>query len=183
MSTKDFYDDWLDEYYGIQPEKGADSFNNIIFSTQLILGKMALEDLKRLDLDRYLYHLQKLDDGNGLYAPKNSHDNITAKIAGVVALGLEDKIKMNLSEAVKSKHPRDRILYGLWLAPKFYHWLLIWFPMFEIVRATVSKGKVRPVWWESWSIFFSRVLILLRLMKHVDTKPAWAGEHLFYGRS
>lgn len=164
------YELYLDDMRALGPNKESpnSSFNNIVFSTEFLLADMILK-LHPEFAYKTVRHLQLTDTLDGGYAPKNSHDNIMAKIAACEALDKREWVtRMNWKELIKGKHPRDIILFGFFISKgftKFLFGLMLWFPMLDIVRAILDSGKVRPSFWESFDIFIFRVKVMLGLLE------------------
>lgn len=173
------YTPWLGPQKGIAPEKGASSFNNILYSYELYLGKMLNGTLSSNDTQILLSHLLQTNDKNGLYAPKNSHDNLTAKYLASYEMGFKFHKEMKLSEMIKRKHPRDIILYIFWRGNKvqrFLARLFLWFPALAMIWSCYNKGKVRPVFYDSWRDFKFQVIGKLLRWK-TSAEPRFAGTH------
>jgi hypothetical protein len=175
------YDNWLDEFFGLKPHsiKHPHSFNNIVFSTELILAKDRLGILSKYDISNYLGHVRLMEDEHGLYAPKNSHDNITAKIAGLVLLKSNRLYGMDIDEACKGKHPRDKILFPFYVQRSWYNWVLLPLALADIVRAILDSGKVRPKWWEKEHFLF-RLKAKLGLLDLVEESKTFGGRKEIY---
>lgn len=178
QNSRNNYGEWLDEFYGLMPHrtKHPGSFNNILFSTELILAKKELGELNKDDLANYLGHIHLTNTLDGLYAPKNSHDNLTAKIVGLMTLESGKLKEMNLSEARKRKHPRDFILYSFWLSNNILWSFLLVFPLLDIIRAIFSSGKIRPKFWD-------KRYFMLRLKAKFGLIEPFKEEEIFGGRA
>lgn len=176
------YENWLDEFYGLKPHrtKHENSFNNIIFSAEFILALQEAGILTQTELSVFEKHVDITATEFGLYLPKSSHDNLTAKITSLLAL--KDHVRLDridLSAAQSGKHPRDRIFYGFLLSKNPLYWLGMPFVMFEILRAIWSKGKTRPDWWEPGAFMF-RLKALLGLIKPTRTVKVMGGIEWYY---
>ena len=171
------YQEYLDETNGINPSIGADSFNNIVYSTELVLGKTLQGTITEEDLELYKSHIKLNEDPHGLYVPKNSHDNITSKMMGSLFLGLDLHEKMDFFNAIKGAnfHPRDVILYGFTLLeglPKRICGAFLWLVGLIMIQSCVKKYKVRPK-------LRDRIKFILdRKKKKIQEYPTFTG----YGR-
>lgn len=172
MTKRISYESYLDSMDALGPtaEKPDASFNNIVFSTHFLLAEKILGMHPEFE-SRVLRHIRLTDTLEGGYAPKNSHDNLTAKIAALYASGYRRSVlEMDHGELSKGKHPRDWIYYGFLMNSgfkRFLFFLLMWFPMFEIVRGIITENKVRPAFWDSWKVFWFRVGAALGLYEEV----------------
>lgn len=173
------YSPWLGPFLGLKPHlsKHDQSFNNVVFHTELILAKLELQNLTHEDIAIYLKHIQLTNTVDGLYAPKSSHDNLTAKFAGLLALESGHIKEVKYRKAQKGKHPRDWIFYGWLFSSNPLYWLLLPFTLLDIVRAIVDSGKVRPRFWDDWATFVFRVKVKLGFLK------PYAEENIFGGRA
>ena len=115
------YAEYLDNTNGLNPSIGAESFNNIVYSARLCLGKQIQGTIDRHDLKLLKSHIKLNLNEYGLYKPKHSNDNTTSMILGLHILldnGDEEaqQILDNMSffHAVKGAnfHPKDVIFYG-----------------------------------------------------------------------
>ena len=184
MSTyKNYKKRWLSPFYGVKPHTDTnDSFNDVLFSAELILAKKELGELD--DLDKYYFrkHIDVLEDENGLYSPKNSHDNLTGKLSALRALGWSDREKaMSLKHMVKGKHPRDIIMYGFLKGNGLVKYLcLILMPLviLDMFRA-VFDVRVRPAFTEK-KFFWFRVKAMLGLLEFKERKEVRSGYHMWY---
>lgn len=178
--TYNEYERWLDSTGGLNPHKTNQDgvgFNNIVNSTHLLLGKIELGIDTKKDSEYYFKHIRETEDENGLYMPKNSHDNLTAKLAGLLRTFSAHVTWFDLKEAQKGKHPRDRIFYGCILKGGLY-WLLFPFVMFEIIRGIYDQ-KVRPKFWETKDYKF-RLYEKLGWVKPEAGKKLQNGVKYFY---
>lgn len=184
MSTyKNYKKNWISPFYGVKPHKNVnDSFNDIVFSAELIIAKKELGELD--DLDKYYFrrHLEYTDDEHGLYAPKNSHDNLTAKLAAVRALEWRSvEARMSLLNMVKKKHPRDVIIYGFLMGNvvvKYICLLLLPLALLDMVRAVYSI-KVRPSWF-SKKFFWFRLKAAIGALEFKERRSVKGGYHDWY---
>lgn len=140
---------WYDNTGGLKSDIGEESFNNIVYSTYYVIARKLSGKLNQKDIDDYVLHNTMNEDSNGLYSPKNSHDNLTTKICGNKFLGLPYHKNMNLLEACKSAnwHPKDVILYGFELGSpiiKNLCRLLLFIPALACIIACLTRWKVRP---------------------------------------
>jgi hypothetical protein len=148
---------WTDYQHGlnaIRIVKGQ-NYNNVLYSAEYMLGLHAINDVS-YDTT-FLKHIGATDTEYGGYAPKNSHDNITGKLCGLLALTRRGNaqartylVKMQPERLSEGKHPRDSIFYGFMLNKGYKR--LLWamlmpFVLFEIIRAILSRGRVRPEPW------------------------------------
>lgn len=165
------YDDWIGSDFGIKPTRSQDdnSFNNIVYSTALLI---AMDRYNRTKISKaeyekfirlYRAHLVATNTPDGLYKPKNSHDNIMAKIAGLTVVMPIDVSQMNADKAVSKKHPRDVILFRYLLDGGLLWTALMPLAILDMVRAAVAK-KVRPEWY-SKKYFWFRVKVALGISK------------------
>ena len=143
------YNEFLSSTKGIKSGRAESGFNDVVFSTEFILGLKELNMLNHQASFDYIEHLQLNADEHGLYKPKNSHDNLTAKLAGCKALMLMDELEnFNLKEACRRKHPRDIILYNFLMRQSWWSRLLLPLALLDMIRAIKVEGKVRPVWYK-----------------------------------
>lgn len=146
--------EYIDSSYGIKPAPNQDSFNNIIYSTWYIFARKYKGELTQKDIELYKKHLDVNADSNGLYAPKNSHDNITYKILGSKLLGLEYHKNMSYFATIKEigfYRIWDVIMYAYLYGNKLVKFLLAPFlvlPALQMIEAISNEGKVRPDWFE-----------------------------------
>ena len=171
-------DPWLGDFYGIKPHRNKHdgSFNNIVFSTEYIMARLESKTLVQEDLTLYLSHIHLTNTPDGLYAPKSSHDNLTAKITGLLAVQSKKVNEIDLSKAAKGQHPRDRILYGFLLRGNIFDAMLLPLALLDIVRAILDSGKVRPKFWDNWETFKFRAKAKLGLIKPNRTEKIFGGE-------
>jgi hypothetical protein len=179
------YKDYLDGQSGISPEKGQASFNNIVYLVGMVIGikfqkANMLHPESTVEYEElFEEHCDLTEDENGLYAPKNSHDNITMKLAGSIALNTTDQYTMSLFHACKGAnfHPRDVVLYCFLMGSPVVSFLvspLLIIPAITILFAAWSSGKIRPRgYWKD--------LIINRpkLIDVVKTKDGWIRTYLY----
>ena len=150
------YAEYLDNTNGLNPSIGAESFNNIVYSARLCLGKQIQGTINRDDLKLLKSHIKLNLDEYGLYKPKNSHDNITSMIVGLhILLDNGDQEAQELlnnmcfHKAIRGAnfHPKDVIFYGYTLLDgiwkSFYKALM---PLEIIIHlwSCIKKHKIRP---------------------------------------
>lgn len=180
------YDDWIGPFYGIKPHRSEHdgSFNNIVYTVELGLALQLLNGSKGESVELMLNHVVLTSDINGGYAPKNSHDNLTAKIVGLLSVNdIYRLTNMDRKELSKGKHPRDRILYGFWIGKglsSIVCSILLPFALLDIVRSILSPGKIRPKWFNSWKDFKIRFGAKLGIYKHIKTVPITGGLAEYY---
>lgn len=173
------YKDWLDSTNGINPSVGSSSFNNIVYSTELIVGKALNASLDQEDLLLYEDHIVRNTDEYGLYIPKNSHDNMTMKICGSIFLKKDYHKKMNLFQAIKNAnfHPRDIFFYIHTLGGTLAKILVEPFMLITaiaIILAGLSKGKIRPKFFERLKIIFKKK----QLINETITRDGWVRTYI-----
>ena len=173
------YKPWLDDFNGIKPKIGQESFNNVLFSAEFLI---ALKELKsdqfKLVSADFTDHVKSLQDEHGGYSPKNSHDNLLALAVGLQAM---DSVNpMQLGELLKGQHPRDKILIRHVVSPNILTWLLLPLALLDMYRALVSSGKVRPKFWDSFSIFMFRVKALFGVIKPYRSEDIFGGIADYY---
>lgn len=179
------FENYLGELHGLGPsiEHKNASFNNVVWGTDLLLALKTLGESSEFEKD-YIKHLKLTDTLEGGYAPKNSHDNIVAKIAGLDALGAtKDLEKMDVSALTERKHPRDIILFNFFLGRglrKFLASLFLPLAMLDMIRAAILSFKIRPTWYHSWFGFELRVKASLGLLKELRTEDVFAGRQTIY---
>jgi len=185
MDTK--YYKWLDETYGLKPHltEHADSFNNVLFSAELLLALEVLGgDSSFAFINAFLNHVMANRTIDGGYKPKDSHDNILGKIAGLKAI--DDSTsknllgKMNVKELIKGKHPRDMILFSSFLSDSWWSKILMPFAKWDMKRAIRSSGKVRPSWTGGGKDFIFRLKVKLGIVKLVRTEEIFGGIQKWY---
>jgi len=129
-----------------------DGFNDIVYITEYYVGKKLLNEFRFDDGLSYEKYLEANLDENGLYKPKNSHDNLTMKMCGCIILSLYKSLnKMSWKNVIKGKHPRDIILFSFILGNpiiKFLSRFLLWIPALMMIQSVWKKDKVRPKWLE-----------------------------------
>ena len=153
---QDYYK-WLDETNGIVPELGRPSFNNILYLAELMWGREINGRINVEDMSRIQSHIELNQDENGLYKPKNSHDNMTALVFLCLYFNLLYINEMSLGAMLKKVwyRPWDAIFYMWALSGKigrFFLAPLMLLVFGHIAYAIVKKHKVRPklherVWW------------------------------------
>jgi hypothetical protein len=142
--------EYVDETCGVRPAPNHPSFNNVIFSAWYHFARDKQGKFNKHDLDAMLKHLNDNDDGNGLYKPKNSHDNLTYKMlmSKHFELGMEDK--MSFSKAAWSiglYRVWDVITYGAVFGPKPLRplfGLLMIIPAVQSLISLLIGSKIRP---------------------------------------
>ncbi len=180
MVTK--YYKWLDDTFGLKPHliEHANSFNNVLFSAEFLLALEVLGDDSRiLFMNDFLTHVGIHNTSDGGYKPKDSHDNILGKIAGLKAIDDSTSRKllseMNVSELSSGKHPRDRILFSYILTGSRWSKMLMPFVKWDMKRAIKSSGKVRPSWTGGFKDFLFRLKASLGIIKPVRTEEIFGG--------
>jgi hypothetical protein len=179
------YRPYLDSTSGINPEIGASSFNNVVYLVGLAVGMKFGKELgiHNQDLREYevLYedHIALNNDEHGLYKPKNSHDNITMKLAGSVVLGKYSHLFMDLFRSCVGAnfHPKDTILYAYCLGNPFVRFIAGFFmfiPAISIILAALSEGKIRPK-----GYLKDMVLKRPKLFDKIKTKDGWMKIYLY----
>ena len=176
--------EYIDETYGIKPAPNTDSFNNIIFLAWYMIARKQNGDFDNVDFDSMLKHLELNDDGNGLYEPKNSHDNVTYKLVLDKVFSLDQKKNMDFFTAVKDVglfRIWDIILYGHLFGPtllKPLFSLLMFIPALQAIEATYNDGKVRPKWFGDGKIsrykwWFKRKKLVKEEFRNQITYKTW----------
>ena len=152
------YEAYLDNSFGIAPAIGQPSFNNVLYSMELMLGRKINGKLDHRD-ESYLHsHVQQNKDKNGLYAPKNSHDNMTALCCYSTLFMPSNLKQMSWLTMVKETNIIriwDTIFYSYLKAPKLIKivlYPLVFVTLLQIVQAIIKKVKIRPklherIWW------------------------------------
>lgn len=164
--------EYWDNTGGLRPGPNVESFNNVVYSTQYVIGRKIKNQLSDQDIDLYTTHMSLTEDENGLYKPKNSHDNITYKIVGLDALNLTTERPMNLLRAVIDIGPRpwDWILYSWVFGGKITRFIasfLLFIPCLQILQAVNKKEKIRPKLWDNrWKWWY-----LPKTLLQVDERP------------
>ena len=171
---------WLDSTGGIGPQIGHESFNNIVFSTEYLIGRLVDKSLTHDEMMMYKQHVQANKDEFGGYKPKNSHDNITALLVGLLALESGQINDIDLGHVRSGKHPRDWLFYSMLLSRNPLYWLGLPFILFEIYRAAVSRGKIRPVFWQDKSTFWWRTKAYFGLISIEREEEIFAGTKITY---
>lgn len=147
--------EYIDETYGVRPGPNQESFNNIIYSTWYVLAKKLKGTLDSDDLSYYTTHIELNEDKNGLYKPKNSHDNVMYKLIGNKALNMFYDRNISYFAAIWAVG-----LYRIWdvilishiKAPKWLKVLLtplLIIPCIQMILSCKSEGKVRPTMFNS----------------------------------
>ena len=143
---------YLDNTKGLRPAPNEESFNNIVYSTQYIIGLDVSHSIEVKELDNYFYHLSATNDEHGLYRPKNSHDNITMKLVGSKYFRLRYHKEFSLPQAIKSIGPRPEcILYSFWSNNKLIKLLskpLLFIVALQCLDGISKSEKVRPEFFE-----------------------------------
>jgi hypothetical protein len=162
------YTEFLDDTYGLAPARKQASFNNVLYSLELCAGKHLAGTLEDIDLDYMKRHLYLNKDIYGLYTPKNSHDNMTAKLLFAEYFKLYSfKKEMNLLQMIlySNLHPRDVIIYLFMKGNPLIRLLsrfFLWIPALMMIQSCMKKWKVRPILspLEKLKIFFDRTKII-----------------------
>ena len=158
MSIKD-YKNYLSESYGIVPEAGftdKNSFNNIVYHAHLLFGRALNLRLTGEDINLLRHHMELQEDAHGLYKPKNSKDNLIAKVAVCSKFGLPELKRMSLWRMVLSSYlnPWDAVFYMYCCGNRVIRALsypLIPFLYLQMWWAILKKHKVRPkIWQRIW---------------------------------
>jgi hypothetical protein len=128
----------------------------------------------------YSKHIAITEDEKGGYLPKNSHDNLKAKVAGSILLGRDDHkhISLNLIFKVMWYRPADLVFFFYLLGGTVLNRIAgLFLPLFFIFAyaAAFDKGKIRPDWFEKnpdlsrWRFIFRKK----RLEKTITTRDGW----------
>ena len=186
------YDEWLDNFNGLKPHRNKhdSSFNNVLFSAELIMAKAELGNVSYLDMNLFIDHVKQLETDEGGYAPKDSHDNILGKIVGLeTVMANADYVQaakaaqllwnMQPKAMIKKKHPRDIILFRFLLDRPLWSYVLLPLALLDIVRAIVGAGKVRPKFWKR-EYFMFRLKAKLGLIKPIRTEKIFGGHQDVY---
>jgi hypothetical protein len=153
----DLPDIYVTPEYGVSndPIKYYTGENAIVFTAWYHLGRDIKGVFNLKDTEAMNIFLEASKDEHGLYARKNSHDNITYKmlLSKHFNLGLEDE--MSSLEAIKSVGLRvwDMILYFRFFGPKYLRWLampLMFIPALQAIHSAYVQGKIRPAWERRW---------------------------------
>jgi len=141
--------EFLGPQFGLTPERGKESFNNILYLLEYLVARQINGTLTSYELDLMRRHFDLTVDSNGLYTPKNSHDNLTAKLCACLIFHFYDLQDMKLSVMLKQVwyRPWDAAFYIYYLAPKPIRWILkplIYITFIQIAIAIIKKHKVRP---------------------------------------
>lgn len=165
---------FFDSTMGLRPERTAESFNNIIYTTQYALGEQAVAGDTTFTRNLYM-HIGANQDANGLYLPKASHDNQTylmlACLHFKMPFYLEKTKFLPLIFKTGILRPWDTILYAYLLAPKPLKWLLTpltLLPVLQSLHSAYVGVKTRPVW-------YKRPFKALLFPKLVSSIPIFAG--------
>jgi len=167
--------EFLDSTMGLRPERNAESFNNIVYTTQYAIG----EGLRFNNIDfakrNLMTHIGANQDSNGLYIPKASHDNMTYLILGAIHFNMPfylEKIKFfPLIAKTGIFRPWDVILYAYLLAPKPLKWLLTpltLLPVLQSIHSCIIDYKTRPIWYE-------RIDTILQFPTKIKSEPIFSG--------
>lgn len=146
---------YLDKTMGVRHAPNASGFNNVVYSTWYHIGRMRQGTFSYSDLDALTTHLELNNDENGLYKPKNSHDNVTYKMILSKVFSLDYLDKMSFFKAIKEIgifRIWDVITYGAVFGPKVLRPIfrvLLFIPALQMVHSCYVKGKVRPKWFDS----------------------------------
>lgn len=162
---------YIDSTYGVRPGPNQESFNNIIYSVWYTLARQKQGNLTQDDLDAISKHIALNGDENGLYKPKNSHDNVTYKAIACKLFHLGKMDDMSFLEAVKAigfYRIWDVIFYGALFGPKLLRpifRLFMFIPALQAIEACYSEGKIKPDWFDgtdngriNWWFFRQKIL-------------------------
>lgn len=160
------YAKFLDDEDGVRSATYENGFNNILFSTELIVGKQINGTLNKGDIELYESHLRMTEAPDGGYIHKNSHDNITAKIIGSDILGLtgvqKDMKLIPLLLDIGIYRIWDVVLYTFLLGGFLGRLLarpFMFIPALQMIQACWKEGKLRPH-------FYERILWTLKGIKY-----------------
>jgi hypothetical protein len=143
--------EWLTADFGISPEKYVDSFNNVVYTLGFEVGRR----YQGYTVNDFFYsrmHLLCNLDENGLYKPKNSHDNLTMCLVAEVLSKRHWGVPKGpiwtfkqLLEACRGAnwHPKDVIFYAYITGPLWLRALAsLGMPIVaaSIILASLSKG-------------------------------------------
>lgn len=186
------YDEWLDDFNGIKPHRSKHdgSFNNILFSAELLVAKAELKNITYSDMSLFIDHAKQLETENGGYAPKDSHDNILGKIVGLeTVISQADYVQaakaaqlswnMKPKALTTKKHPRDIILFRFFMDRPWWSWVLLPLALLDIMRAIADKGKVRPKFWKR-EYFMFRLKAYFGLIKPYRREEIFGGYKDYY---
>ena len=178
--------EYLDSTTGIKPAPTQESFNNIVYSTQNLIGHVLKASLDNEIIGYYDNHIQQNNTPEGLYNPKNSHDNITYKLLGSKVLNRGYEKNMSLLKACIDIGPRpyDWILYAYLMGSpivRFIAQFFLFIPALQCVDGIFSAGKIRPKmfdkniprykWWFLKKEFVQvKVFATYNLMEWIDYK-------------
>ena len=149
---------------GVRPGPNQSSFNNIVFSYWYHVARTQQGQFNQQDLDALKKHINDNKDEHGLYAPKNSHDNITYLMLSKKSFHIGSTDDMDFWTAIKEMgvfRIWDVITYGAVFGPKYLRWffrLFLFIPCWQMVSAIKSEGKTRPKWFEFDRPHYSRIL-------------------------
>lgn len=154
---KEYYDDT----FGLLPEKGTLSFNNIVYSVQYNIGRKLKKLPPNPDLEYLKLHIHLTHSFMGGYVPKNSHDNITYKIAALQEYPEINKY-MNpkyLSKKIGWYRIWDVIIYHFLyeqnVIKQFIYSSLMFIPAIQTLFSVYSKHKIRPkLWKDRWKWWY-----------------------------
>jgi len=145
------YAKFLDDTDGLRSATYENGFNNILFSSELIVGKYLNGMLEQADIDLYMSHCMINEDSIGGYKPKNSHDNITGKIVAMTLLKQDSVLKrmklLPLIWAIGFYRIWDVVLYVFLLGGSVGRFLMrpfMFIPALQMIHACWKAGKVRP---------------------------------------
>jgi hypothetical protein len=150
---------YVDETGGVRPGPNQGSFNNIIYSTWYTIARKEQGSLTASDTDALIKHLALNDTEDGLYKPKNSHDNLTYKVIASKIFGLDVTDDMSFLKAIKDigfYRFWDVITYGAVFGPKLLRPLfsiLLFIPALQMIHGVHSEGKIRPTHFEKGGLF------------------------------
>lgn len=160
---------YVDKTKGVRPGPNMQSFNNIIYTAWYHIARKEQGNINSADMDALHKHLSLNDTPEGLYAPKNSHDNITYKLILSKAFKLNLEPHMSFSRAIKDIgifRIWDVITYGAIFGPKLLRPLfrmLLFIPALQMIQSVYAEGKVRPMMFEKnigrWKWWFGKKLI------------------------
>lgn len=143
--------EYIDSTYGVRPGPNQESFNNIVYSVWYSVAKIRKGNLTNDELVMLERHLRLNNTPEGLYKPKNSHDNITYKVVAAKVFGLPYISSMNFWRAIKDIgifRIWDVVTYGAVFGPKLlrpFFKMMLWLPALQMIYACATAGKVRPM--------------------------------------
>lgn len=138
--------EYLDETYGIRPEKNRASFNNILYLLEYLLAIKKQGKLTKKHLDWWKAHWELNKDENGLYKPKNSKDNLYAKIMGDLLLLGHSEIPLK-SVLKHIDRFTDLMLWTVALGSRKLNMALsplLLFIVVPVIYSFAKKHKIRP---------------------------------------